>query len=341
MSFGSFALYQRRWMKPLIQLISKAKSILLSTHRQCDGDGLGAELALFYALKKLGKTVKIVNVDSTPYKYRFLQPDKVITYFDQSPDTDLSADLAIIFDTNDERLLGSLFPALQKSTHNIAFVDHHPLLQHGPHPSPESWIDIECASTGEMAYKLIKELGIEIDRNIATALYTSITFDTQLYRYVRSSPVSHLIAAELISHKIDTEEVHRHLFGNHTKNKVSFLAMALGQIEYSAEGHIALLKINDHDMKKYQLEMDESRDIIDMIMNIEVVEIAILIREDESHSFKISLRSKGSTPILPVAEAIGGGGHAHSAGAFIKGEYSQIKQQLLDAALKYLKVPGQ
>lgn len=328
-------------MEPLIQLISHAKSILLSTHRQCDGDGLGAELALFYALKKAGKTVKIVNVDSTPYKYRFLHPDKIITYFDQNPEVDLTADLAIIFDTNDERLLGHLFPALQKNTKNIAFVDHHPLLKHGPQPSPESWIDIECASTGEMAYKLIKNLKIELDREIATALYTSITFDTQLYRYIRSSPTSHLIAAELIEHHIDTEEVHRHLFGNHTRNKVSFLAMALGQIEYSADDHIALLKINDQDMKKYQLEMDESRDIIDMIMNIEAVEVAILIREDETHSFKISLRSKGSTPILPVAEAIGGGGHAHSAGAFIQGEYKQIKQQLLDAAHKCLRIAGQ
>lgn len=288
-------------------------------------------MALYFALKKAGKDVRIINVDSTPRKYRFLKPDNYIQYFESNPAVENNIDLVIIFDTNDERLLNPLFPELKKHSKKIVFIDHHPVLSQGPQPTPESWIDTSCASTGEMAYKLINHLGIALDKEIATALYTSITFDTQLYRYIRNSPTSHLIAAELLGHQIDTEEVHRHLFGNHTINKIKFLAMALGQIEYHNNGLLAFLKIRDEDMIRFQLEMDESRDIIDMIMNIECIEAAILVREDASNAFKISLRSKGRIKILPVAESIGGGGHAFSAGAFVKGDYNEIKKSLIES----------
>ncbi|HTC20497.1 MAG TPA: hypothetical protein VK859_06605, partial [bacterium] len=43
------------------KLIKSHKSFLLTTHVNPDGDGLGAESALFTALRKLGKKVRVVN----------------------------------------------------------------------------------------------------------------------------------------------------------------------------------------------------------------------------------------------------------------------------------------
>jgi phosphoesterase RecJ-like protein len=317
-------------MKTLSDRIRRAESILLTTHRQCDGDGLGAELALFHSLKAAGKKVQVVNVDSTPRKYRFLQPDRWIQYFDSNSSLAETFDLALIFDTNDERLVEPLFATLRKISHTVAFVDHHPVLNKGPMPTLESWIDVSLASTGEMAYRLIKELGLPINRDVARCLYTSITFDTQLYRFVRNSSSSHRIAAEMIEHGIDTEEIHRHLFGNQTVQKMAFLARALGNIEYFSEGKLAVLKLKDSDLFHYNLEPDESRDVIDMLMNIETLEAAALFREDAKDEYKVSLRSKGKVQVISVAENLGGGGHAHAAGAFVRGPYEDIKKQVVD-----------
>jgi phosphoesterase RecJ-like protein len=319
-----------KFMKLLADRIRTAKSVLLSTHRQCDGDGLGAQLALFHALKAAGHSVEIVNVDTTPKKYRFLQPDRWIQYFDSDSKLPGSIDLALIFDTNDERLIEPLFQPLKKISKTIAFVDHHPVLKQGPAPTKESWIDTTLASTGEMAYRLIKELGLPINREVARALYTSITFDTQLYRFVRNSPMSHRIAAEMMEHGIDTEEIHRHLFGNQTVQKMAFLARALGQIEYFADGKLAVLRLKDADLFHYNLEPDDSRDVIDMLMNIETLEAAALFREDAADEYKISLRSKGKIEVLSVAESIGGGGHAHAAGAFFKGPFESLKDKVVN-----------
>ena len=316
-------------MDPLIKLINQAECILLTTHRQCDGDGLGAELAVYHALKKMGKKVSVVNVDATPRKYRFLNPDQHIKYFDANPTANLKCDLALIFDTNDERLVEPLITHIKPNAKTIAFIDHHPVLKKGPQPTISSFIDIKAASTGEIAYNIITKLKVKMDQEIATCLYTSIAFDTQLFRFVRDTARSHEIAADIIKYQVPVTEIHRYLFGNQTVNKMAFLAKALGQIEYHFEGRLAVIRLRDADLFHYNLEPDDSRDVIDMVMNIETLEAAILFREEGTSEFKMSLRSKGSIEVLSVAESLGGGGHIYAAGASIKGPYEQLKNEVV------------
>ncbi|MFN7825699.1 MAG: DHH family phosphoesterase [Pseudobdellovibrionaceae bacterium] len=315
-------------IKEVADQINNARSLILSTHRQCDGDGLGAQLGLYHTLKAAGKDVRIINVDATPKKYRFLHPDDHIQYFEEKADF-TGADLALIFDTNDERLVEPLFSELRKRVSRVAFVDHHPLLKKGPQPSVGSWIDVTAASTGELAYRLIKELQYPMNKEAARALYTSITFDTQLYRFIRNSPNSHLIAAELLQFDIGIEEIHRHLFGHQTVQKMAFLAKALAEIEYFCEGQLAVLRLSDHDLLSFGLEPDESRDVIDMLMTIDTLEAAALFREDSPDSYKVSFRSKGKIEVLSAAENLGGGGHLYAAGAFVQSPYPTLKANVI------------
>ncbi len=304
-------------MEKQAEFIRKAQRILLSTHRECDGDGLGAQLAMYFALKKIGKKVDVINVDRTPKKYKFLEPDSHIRYFDEKPEKLNSYDLCLIFDTNDERLLYPLFSEIKTQCAQVLFIDHHPVLEHGPHPSSDSLIDVKVASTGELAYNLIRELQIPLDPQIAQALYTSVVFDTQLYRFIRNSSSSHTMTADLLNYSVPVEKIHRALFGNQTPEKISFLASALGRLEYFFNGRMALIKVKATDLLKHQLDPDDSRDVVDFIMNIDILEVAVLIREDAQNQYKVSLRSKGDIAVLPLAESLGGGGHVHSAGAFV------------------------
>ncbi|MCB0350942.1 MAG: hypothetical protein KDD38_07150, partial [Bdellovibrionales bacterium] len=120
----------------IIKKIHAANSILLSTHKQCDGDGLGAMLGLYHALKKAGKKVRVVAVDEIPKKYKFLEFDKYLERFDELKTEIEPTDLAMIFDTNDRRLVEPLYTRLEKQCDNIIFIDHHPILNQGPEPTP-------------------------------------------------------------------------------------------------------------------------------------------------------------------------------------------------------------
>lgn len=324
----------------LANKIHKAKTVLLTTHRQCDGDGLGSELAIYHALKKVGKQVRILNVDGTPKKYDYLNPDKYIQYYDGSFDPIAEPDLALIFDTNDRRLIEPLYEELEKRCKEIVFVDHHPVLKEGPSPTTGSIIDIRAASTGELAYDIIQALQIPMDADIARALYTSIVFDTQLFRYVRNSPRSHEISIELLKYEKKPAEIHRCLFGNFTAPKLKFIAQSLSNVEFFEDEQLAILHIKTENLTAMGLDVDDSRDLIDMIMNIESVRAAAVFREDSPRIHKLSLRSKGEFPILSIAETFGGGGHHYASGAPMEGDYESLKVQVLEAMIALLKNAG-
>jgi phosphoesterase RecJ-like protein len=317
------------------QAILSAKNILLTTHRQCDGDGLGAELAMYHALRALGKEARVLNVDATPNKYRFLTPDSYIQYYDTHHDPIQNTDLAIIFDTNDYRLLDPLFSEIEKKCRKILFVDHHPVLKTGPEPTPGSVINTKAASTGEMVYDIIKALKAPMNRDIARALYTSIAFDTQLFRYVRNSYRSHEIAAELLRYETEPSIIHKHVFGNFTALKLKYLSKVLSEMEFFYKDRLVFLHITSQELAKYGLSSDDSRDLVDMMMNIETVEIAIVIREDESGFFKVSIRSKGHFEVNALAESLGGGGHVFSAGASVKMPAAELKKQIVEHFSKF------
>ncbi len=324
----------------LVKKLKSANSILLTTHKQCDGDGLGALLGLFHALKKTGKNVRAITVDAIPKKYNFLEPEKWVEAFEGPHKMIKPFDLALIFDTNDRRLVEPLFSELQKHGKEILFVDHHPVLNNGPEPTAGSFIDIRAASTGEISYFLIKGLGIHLDEKIARALYTSISFDTQLFKFVKNSVNSHLISAELLTHISNAEEVHRHLFATHTIEKVAFLSKVLSQIEYFGDGRVAVLKLKAEDLKFHNMDMDDSRDVIDMIMNVQSLQAAALFREDGPDTYKLSLRSKGQVEVLGVAESFQGGGHMFASGAHIIGDYDNIKEEVVRLLLARLDHDG-
>ncbi len=314
----------------LADLIIRYDHIVLTTHRQCDGDGLGCELALYYALKKMGKSVKVINVDGTPKKYKFLEPDLHIQYFDKNPELPPQIELVLVFDTNDERIIEPLFSALKSKDPLIFFIDHHPLLQNGPRPETESYIDMSAASTGEIVFELIQKLGVSFDSQIATALYTSVTFDTQMYRFIRNSPRPHLVAAELLRHSVNTEEVHRHLFSHQTIKKIAFISKIFSQIDYFADGKLAFVALTLEDMNYFGLDFDEVRDVTDQIMTIDSIEIALVIRQDKPNIMKVSLRSKGVYEVLSAAEKIGGGGHWYASGGTYVGPLEDAKKILIN-----------
>ncbi|RYZ70241.1 MAG: hypothetical protein EOP05_13585, partial [Proteobacteria bacterium] len=150
----------------LVLKLKSAKSVLLSTHRNSDGDGLGAELALFHGLKKLGKQAFILNPDQPAKKYAFLNTnDCVLGSGSPIP----RVDLCLVLDTNDRRLVEPLLNEIEKTGTEVVFVDHHPVLTSGPKPSEGSVIDVSAASTGQMAYQILKKLGVEFDADIARA----------------------------------------------------------------------------------------------------------------------------------------------------------------------------
>jgi phosphoesterase RecJ-like protein len=325
-------------MNRLLEVLKRSRLVSVTTHRDCDGDGVGAMLAFYHALKNMGVSARLLSVDQIPEKYNFLPGFYEIQVFNpKSPP--IEDDLLIAFDTNDRRRIEPLASWVQNRSGigaprpteaQIIFVDHHPVLEKGPHPGHHSLINTQAASTGEMTFDLIKFLGVPITTEMAQCLYTSLVFDTQLFRFIRKSPRSHEIAAELMKLDFDPTDIHRRLFGNQTRAKLQFLAKALSRIEYFHQDRVAYLELEKSDFSTSGVDPEVCRDVVDMMMNVENVEIAVLVRSD-GEKVKISLRSKGHYEVLTLAEIWGGGGHLHAAGATLTQTHiHRIKSQALE-----------
>ncbi|MBT7376816.1 MAG: hypothetical protein HN820_01525, partial [Candidatus Marinimicrobia bacterium] len=86
----------------LTDLIDKSGSILLSTHFNPDGDGLGSEIGFYYHLKNIGKECRIINISHMPEIYDCIDPDGIIETYSTNHDEWLNkVDVTILFDIGD------------------------------------------------------------------------------------------------------------------------------------------------------------------------------------------------------------------------------------------------
>ena len=96
-------------MQNAIDLIKESNEILLTGHLRADGDCLGAQIVLYYALSKLGKKVQIMLPNLPDQRYGFLEQQTPWSiYDDELP----SYDLLIACDCNELPRLGGMVPQI-------------------------------------------------------------------------------------------------------------------------------------------------------------------------------------------------------------------------------------
>lgn len=270
-------------------------------------------MALYYSLRKKKQKVSFLTLEKPHEKYNFIDKQNIIQVFDKKYQISENSVL-ILVDANDTRLIEPLYSSAKQKNCSIYFIDHHPMVQ--KNKTDHFFIDTTASSTAELIYDLIKKLEIPLDEEIACSLFSSIVFDTSLFRHIKNSPRSFAIAAELIPKIKDVNLIYENLFKRLTVDKLRFMSQ-LEKIEYYSNDQIALLHLTENDFKTYNTDITQAYDLIDMVRDVNTIESTALIIENNDGSFKLSLRSR-SKDLLPLAKSFGGGGHHYSAGAYIK-----------------------
>ena len=314
----------------LISKIQTSKNIILTTHKMCDGDGLGSMLGLYHGLQKINKPVRAITVDKVSQKYHFLSPEKYTENFEKLKTEIEPTEIALVFDTNDYRRIQPLYEELKKQCQEVIYIDHHPILSTGPKPSPYSIIDPQAASTGEICYFLLQEMKISMDSAIATALYVSIVFDTQKFQFIRNSEISHKICANLCQYIKNNESIYNQLFGITSLNKMALLSQVINQIEYFYKNQVAVLEITKEELSKNNMGIEDACDFLDMSLEVNSTQLSILIIHLSKDNYKISFRSK-KWDVSKLAEMFDGGGHKKSSGATLLNYTKNPKEEILKA----------
>ena len=320
------------YSKSFLEILNKKPSphFALSTHKACDGDGLGAGLALYYALRKKGQKTSFYTLEPIHPKYNFMDKDHIIQTFDKNKTQIPENSIFIFIDANDTRLMEPLYSYSKQQKGQVYFIDHHPLIQ--KNSTDHFFIDSSCSSTAELIYSLLKKLKIELDEDICKNLFSSIVFDTNCFRNIKNSPQPFSISAELIPKIKDVNLIYESLFKNLTIDKLRFMSQ-LEKVEYYFDNRVAFLHLKESDFKKYNTDNTQAYDLMDLIRDVKTIDSTALLIENQEGDFKLSLRSRNKN-LLPLAKSFDGGGHIHSAGAYIK---TKKLKDIKTAILSYLE----
>ena len=222
--------------KSAARLLRENDNILILTHRNPDGDTIGSGFALLHALKKLGKTVKVVCTDPFPEKYGYIA---------HSNDDDVGENPYVVaVDVADMELIGAQYRAKYEHGVNLC-IDHHISNKE----FAENLCLRSCSATCEIIYDVIKAMDVEIDKSVADSLYTGIATDTGCFLFSSVTARTHIIAADLIEHGADFFEINRIMFETKSLGYFKLEAAALNTVEMHCGGKCAFMTVT-MDMQK-------------------------------------------------------------------------------------------
>ena len=327
------------------QLVTDAKRILISTHVQPDGDGLGAETALYHYLKRARKSVRVYNPDPLPRRYKFLDPKGEILLGPGQVELWDHCDLWIIVDTNDPRRLGKLWNELPLRAKKIVFLDHHPEImpqENLQYPLNAMVVsDHHSSSIGELLYQLFKELDLtKINEDMALGLYVSVMTDTNSFRYARTTPESHVIASEMIELGVNPEEVYQAIYSSKEISHIQLLGTLLQNTKISKSGKLAWMEMGLELRKKYKATADDTMSFLNILLVLKDAEVVCIFREeDEGEVTRVSIKSKGRFVINKIAMELGGGGHEYAAGLALAVPFNQVVETVTSKLETLINTP--
>ncbi|WP_248960351.1 DHH family phosphoesterase [Sphaerisporangium perillae] len=295
-------------------LLRDADEVALICHVTPDGDALGSMLGLGMALRRAGKRVVASFGDrhfAVPRLLRFLPGQELLVEPAAYP---AEPGLMVSFDVPTIDRLGLLTPNAGKAKELIV-VDHHPSnTGFGTVPI----VDPSAASTSMLVEQLLARLGYEVDRDIATCLYTGLVTDTGSFKHSSTTAAVHEMAARLVATGLRTDEIARELWDRSPFCYLKLLGAVLGRVtlDERAAGGLGMVwtYVTRADRAAYCLPYEECEGIIDVIRRTDEPDIAVVLKEDDEGSWQVSTRSKGGADVGRACTALGGGGHVRAAG---------------------------
>lgn len=306
----------------LNDIIKSSKKILLLSHVNPDGDTLGSMCAMYsMILNRFKKKADMSIVSNLPFNYKFLpNVDLAQRYFDQSLVYDLviTLDVASIERVRDAKI----FFDKAKCRVNI---DHH---KTNPAFGDYNLIDANASSCGEVLYNYFKENNWEITKDAAICLYAAIMTDTGNFRFENTTSLAMRAAAELIDLGANPNLIYKNCYESKTKNFVMFQNYCVNKAEFLSENKIAYTTVYKKDLEKFSAGDDYTDGIAETLRAIDTTEVAFVVKEVDSKTTKVSMRSK-KIDVAKICEIFGGGGHTYAAGCTIKANIENSIEKLL------------
>ncbi len=308
------------------EVLRNHQSFVLISHVRPDGDAIGSQLALGYALMAAGKSVRLINEDGLPDNLAFMAGSAKI---ELPPTEPLVVEVAIALDTATKPRLGEKALHAASQAQIWLNIDHH---VSNPKYGDLNLIDSKSPATGQILYQLIIALGLPLPAETRDAIYVAVSTDTGSFQYPSTTAATYELAADLIRRGLDVGTINSQIYDNYPFRRLELMRALLNTLEISDDGLVANWTMRDQLRIDLGLRPEDSEGLIDLIRAIRGVQLAVFFEELPDGKIRISMRSKDHRlDVCQIATEFGGGGHALAAGIRMAGPLEDAKLQVLAA----------
>lgn len=311
-------------LKKAAQLLLDADDIVIFTHFRPDFDTIGSAKALEYALRKLGKRAAFVCSDELSERFLLICDDlktKIPSY----------AKVAVCVDMATDAMLGKYQDEYKDKI--LLSIDHH--LMNSPY-AQYTFCRPDASAAGELIFDLCKEMGVKQDNILAKYLYCAISSDSGCFKFSNTSPKTHKIAAELLKYDINPAYLNRMIHDRKSPAQLKLEALAIESLSFYCNGKIAVMAVTADMCKSAGADVTDIDALVQLPRTIDGVEVGITLKQIDTDSFKVSVRSNDYFDATRLAGAYGGGGHVKAAGFCINGDVQTVRAEVAKKAEELL-----
>ena len=303
----------------ILDEINKANSIVILTHENPDGDAIGSGLALYNALKDMGKNPDLI-IPEFPRTFEFLPGADEI-----KKGSDIEKyDLAISVDCATIKMLNGFANYFENAEVKIS-IDHHST---NTMFGDINYVSPDAPACAQILIVLLNYFKIEVTKEIGTCILAGIITDTGGFKYSGVTAETFEFVAWLLNKGINVSKIYRKVLQTKTRANFELNRIASNRLEFFEDGKVAFTYITKEDEEKVNAESGDHEGIVETGRDIEGVEVSVFIRETDK-GCKISMRSNEYVNVSDVCLLLGGGGHIHAAGVTMQCTIKQAKEKIL------------
>jgi bifunctional oligoribonuclease and PAP phosphatase NrnA len=292
------------------ETLSEAAEVAIACHVNPDADALGSMLGLSNHLQAMGKRT-VCSFPNDPFeapRWAEMLPGTEALVppaaFPNDPEVMVTCDVASL-----DRL--GMLGGTAVRARSLIWIDHH-VTNEGLGTIP--LVDPAASSTCELVWRLVKELGGDIQIETAVCLYAGLVTDTGRFQYQAVGPDTLRLAAELREFPFDHARLVRALYEDNGAAYLRVQGLALGRLRLEPDSDLVWTYLTCADLDADGVDPAEADDLIDVVRTAREADVAAVIKQQRDGRFKVSLRSRGGHDVAAVASAFGGGGHRLAAG---------------------------
>jgi bifunctional oligoribonuclease and PAP phosphatase NrnA len=304
--------------------ILERSSFLLTSHARPDGDSIGSQLAMAYALEALGKRVRIVNSDPGPEHYfEFPGVDRIQI----ASHTTVTEEALIVMECSDLSRTG--VSGLDGGF--IINIDHH---AGNRLYGTLNWFDESAAACGEMVFDIIRALGVPLSPEIATHIYLAILTDTGSFHHSHITPRTFDICRQTVEAGVDPATMARRVFDSNSFGKLKLIGAILDAMELVHAGCLAVLYLDEAMLEACGCTANDTEGIINLPLTAREIQAVVFFKLAQGGEVRVSMRSKYDVDVRVVANEFGGGGHKNAAGFTVTGDLASVKARIISRIVR-------